>query len=101
MRPQNRNFRNNSNRFGDKNNFDRNRNRRPERPKESGLMVYVDDNNIEKAIRKLKRKVEKDGLLRELRERQYYSKPSEKRKETKKQNIKNWKKKQQLLERLR
>lgn len=98
MRPHNKNFRN-GNRFGGKH-FDRNKNR-PERPKENGLMVYVDDNNIEKAIRKLRRKVERAGIVRDLREKQYYIKPSERRKEAKKQAIKRWKKKQQLQDQLR
>ena len=39
----------------------------------------------------------KDGLMREIRERQYYTKPSEIKREKKKQGIKNWKKKQSKL----
>ena len=99
MRPHNNNFRNGQKRFGGKH-FDRN-NRRPERPKENGLMVYVEDNNIEKAIRKLRRKIDKSGLMRDLREKQYYSKPSEQRKEAKKQAIKRWKKQQKIQDDLR
>lgn len=41
-----------------------------------GLSVEVHGNNIEKAIKTLGRKVKQDGLLRELRDRQYYEKPS-------------------------
>lgn len=41
-----------------------------------GLMVEVRNNNVEKAIRLFGRKVKQDGLLRELRARQYYEKPS-------------------------
>lgn len=98
MRPHNKNFRN-ANRFGNKH-FDK-RNNRPERPREQGLMVYVEDNNIEKAIRKLRRKVDRSGLMRDIREKQYYSKPSEIRKEAKKQAIKRFKKAQKLREELR
>lgn len=36
--------------------------------------------NIEKAIRTFKKQVEKDGVLRELRIRQYHAKPSVRRK---------------------
>lgn len=51
-----------------------------ERPKESGREVLVENDNIEKAIRRLKKKVDREGLIREIRDRASYSKPSEKRK---------------------
>lgn len=41
-----------------------------------GLMVEVRNNNVEKAIRLLNRKVKQEGIIREIRERQYYEKPS-------------------------
>ncbi len=34
---------------------------------------------LERALRRLKRKLESEGILRELRERRHYEKPSEKR----------------------
>ena len=43
------------------------------------IEVTVRDNNIEKALRVLKKKLQKDGLFRELRMRQFYEKPSDKR----------------------
>jgi len=43
------------------------------------LEVKVFNNNVEKAIRKLKRKVQREGLLKELKQRQFYEKPSLKR----------------------
>ena len=43
------------------------------------LEVKVFNNNVEKAIRKLKRKVQREGLLKELKMRQLYEKPSLKR----------------------
>ena len=46
--------------------------------------IYVKNNNVEKAIRSLKRKVQKQGLIKELRARQYYQKPSEIKREAKK-----------------
>ena len=52
-------------------------------------------------MRVLKKKVQKEGLLKELKDRQYYTKPSEKRREAKKQGIKNVKKRMAKLERLR
>ncbi len=41
----------------------------------------------------------KDGLMKELRRRQYYQKPSEIKREKKKEGIKNFKKKMAKLER--
>lgn len=41
-----------------------------------GLAVDVRNNNIEGAIRTLGRKVKLEGLIRELRARQSYEKPS-------------------------
>ena len=43
------------------------------------IEATVRDNNIEKALRVLKKKLQKDGLFRELRMRQFYEKPSDKR----------------------
>jgi small subunit ribosomal protein S21 len=44
------------------------------------LEIRVDDKNIEKAIRLLKRKMQNDGLFRELKNRRFYEKPSLKKK---------------------
>jgi small subunit ribosomal protein S21 len=41
-----------------------------------GLCVEVRNNSIEGAIRLLGRKVKQEGLIREVRRRQYYEKPS-------------------------
>ena len=35
------------------------------------ISVDVRNNNVEKAIRVLKKKLQKDGMMRELRQRQY------------------------------
>ena len=43
------------------------------------IYVEVRGNNVEKAMRLLKRKIQKHGLVKEIRDRQYYKKPSEKR----------------------
>ena len=40
------------------------------------MKVIVHDNQIEKAIRDLKRKLMKDGFLSELRDRRFFDKPS-------------------------
>ncbi len=52
-------------------------------------------------MRVLKRKVQKEGLVKEIRQRQYFEKPSEKLRRKKKENIANCKKKAKKLARLR
>ena len=47
------------------------------------IEVTVKNNNIEKALSIFKRKVKDSKLMLELREREFYKKPSEKRKEKK------------------
>ena len=64
-----------------------------------GLQVFVrDGEDINKALRKLKKKVEAAGVLKEIRDRQFYQKPSEKRRIAKKAGIARWKKRQRELE---
>ena len=56
------------------------------------ITVDVRNGNVEQAMRVLKRKVLKEGIVKELRERQSYEKPSEKKRRKKKENIANVKK---------
>ena len=65
------------------------------------ITVEVRGGNLEKAMRVLKKKVQKEGIVRELKERQYYRKPSEIKREAKKQGIKNVKKRMAKLEKIR
>lgn len=48
------------------------------------LKVTVKDNKVEYALRKLKKKVKDSGLMIELREREFYTKPSVKKREMRK-----------------
>ena len=52
-----------------------------------GITIEVRNNNIEKALRVLKKKLNKDGQMKELKQRQYYQKPSEINREKKKEGI--------------
>ena len=52
------------------------------------LEVKVRNNNIEKAIRQLKKKVMKEGILKEVKIRQYYEKPTLKRQRKAKEGLK-------------
>ena len=64
------------------------------------ITIQVRNGNVEKAMKVLKKKLQKDGLMKELKLRQYYRKPSEIKREKKKQGIKNYKKKMAKLEKL-
>ena len=45
-----------------------------------GRAVIVKDDNVERALRKFKKKIMESGLLNELREREFYEKPTAERK---------------------
>jgi|TARA_B100000902_G_scaffold398314_1_gene464656 small subunit ribosomal protein S21 len=49
------------------------------------LLVVVRNNNVEQAMRVLKKKLMKDGRIKELRQRQYYEKPCDKKNRKKKE----------------
>lgn len=48
------------------------------------MEVKVYNNDVEKALKILKKRVSKSGLLRELKDRRHYEKPSTKRKKKQK-----------------
>jgi small subunit ribosomal protein S21 len=58
-----------------------------------GLEVRVEGNDVEKAMKVLKRKIQKDGLFRRLKAKRSYEKPSEcrrrKRRESERRQRKN------------
>jgi small subunit ribosomal protein S21 len=43
------------------------------------MQVLVRDNNVEQALRVLKKKLQREGVFREMKARRAYEKPSEKR----------------------
>ena len=43
------------------------------------MQVLVRDNNVEQAMRVLKKKMQREGVFREMKARRSYEKPSEKR----------------------
>jgi small subunit ribosomal protein S21 len=47
---------------------------------DSFLEIKVYGNDIEKALRSLKRELQKENLFKEIKQRSYYEKPSEKEK---------------------
>ena len=73
----------------------RNRNNRGFKPKsdmstKSGLYVEVRNDDVNKALRIFKKKVQEDGILQEYKERQQFTKPSEKRRKAKAAGRKRW-----------
>jgi small subunit ribosomal protein S21 len=47
--------------------------------KDDSLQVLVRDNNVEQALRVLKKKMQREGVFREMRARRSYEEPSERR----------------------
>jgi small subunit ribosomal protein S21 len=57
-----------------------------------GKTVIVKDGNVEKALRKFKKKVQDSGLLQDLRDRETYEKPTTRRKRKKSAAKNRWRK---------
>ena len=51
------------------------------------LTVNVKDNNIEQALRSMKKKLQREGLFKEMKLRKHYEKPCLKRAREKEENI--------------
>ena len=47
--------------------------------KEHHVQVFVRDNNVDQALKALKKKMQREGLFREMKLRGHYEKPSERR----------------------
>ena len=60
------------------------------------MKIEVRNGNVEKALRVMKRKMKKEGVFQELKDRQYYQKPSDVRRETKKRRLINIKKAEKI-----
>ncbi len=43
------------------------------------MHIIVKDNNIDQALRLLKKKMQREGIFREMKMRRHYEKPSERR----------------------
>ena len=55
--------------------------------------IVVRNGNVEMALKKFKQKVSKDGTLQEVKKRDFYEKPGIKKRNAKKEAIKNSRKK--------
>ena len=56
------------------------------------MQVLVRDNNVEQALRVLKKKLQREGVFREMKQRRAYEKPSERRAREKDEAIRRTKK---------
>ena len=61
-----------------------------------GIKIEVRNNNVEKAMRILKKKMQKEGIIRLYKMKQTYEKPSEKRVRKQKEMRANYLKKKKL-----
>ena len=64
------------------------------------IKIDVKDNNVEQALRVLKRKLQREGFFKIIKMKSNYEKPSERKKRIKLENIKRVKKFQRLKNRL-
>ncbi len=64
--------------------------------KEVVIKIDVKDNNVDQALKILKRKLQKEGFFKILKIRSNYEKPSERKKREKQENIRRSKKIQRM-----
>ena len=62
------------------------------------ITVQVRQGNLEQAMRVLKKKVQREGIIKDFRAKSVYEKPSAKKRRKKKEGIANFKKKQKFKE---
>ncbi len=67
---------------------------------EAFIKIEVKDNNVEQALRVLKRKLQKDGFYKIIKLKNTYEKPSERKKRILQENIKRVKKLNKLRNRI-
>jgi small subunit ribosomal protein S21 len=58
-----------------------------------GRSVLVTDGNVDKALRKFKKKIQTSGILDDIRAREFYEKPTTERKRKKSAAANRWQKK--------
>jgi len=57
-----------------------------------GTTIYVKNNDISRALRKLKKKMQTEKIFQSLKDKQHFEKPSLKRKKARASAVKRWKK---------
>lgn len=62
--------------------------------KKSGpLEVKVENNDVERAMKILKKKMQNENIFRRLRDKRHYEKPSDKKRRVRRENARKYKKK--------
>ena len=56
------------------------------------LQVFVRNNNVDQALRALKKKMQREGTFREMKLRRAYEKPSERRAREKAESVRRYRK---------
>ena len=56
------------------------------------MHVTVRDNNVDQALKALKKKMQREGVFREMKLRRSYEKPSEKKAREKAESVRRWRK---------
>lgn len=56
------------------------------------VQVIVRDNNVDQALRALKKKMQREGLFREMKLRRHYEKPSQKKAREKSEAVRRYRK---------
>lgn len=56
------------------------------------MQVIVRDNNVDQALRILKKKLQREGVFREMKIRRHYEKPSERRVREKAESVRRFRK---------
>lgn len=67
----------------------------PHEPMVKGSIVYVKNDNVEQAMRKFKKNIQNSGILNDLRAKEFYEKPTAKKKRKASAAKARWKKKLQ------
>ena len=56
------------------------------------MEVHVRDNNVDQALRVLKKKLQREGVFREMKLRRHYEKPSERKAREKAEAVRRYRK---------
>jgi small subunit ribosomal protein S21 len=56
------------------------------------VLVQVRDNNVDQALRALKKKLQREGVFREIKLRRHFEKPSEKRVREQSESVRRYRK---------
>lgn len=56
------------------------------------VSVNVRDNNVDQALKVLKKKMQREGIFREMKLRRHYEKPSEKKAREQSEAVRRWRK---------